>query len=160
MSEPIAPGVGVTLHLRLRLADSFVAESTFEDEPLRFVVGDGTLSAGLEAGLYGHCVGPAVEVCLAAGTGFGDRDESLLHDLPRAEFKDLDMLQPGLILSFHDPEGHSLPGRVVVCDAETVTIDFNHPMAGREIVMEFEVLEVRPGEGNISEGNQDGSAAG
>ena len=136
----------VTLHLSLMLEDGTVAESTFDAEPLTFTMGDGTLVHGLELGLYGLRPGDSQRLTLYPEQAFGLRDPGKVHRLPRADFGADIELEPGLIVGFETPEGEELPGAVVSLDADSVEVDFNHPLAGRNIIFDVEIIDVVPAE--------------
>lgn len=144
MNFPISPESTVTLHLSLSLEDGTVAESTFEDEPLTFTMGDGTLEEGLELGLYGLKAGNTQRLVLEPGQAFGLHDPARLHQLSRSEFSTELELEPGVIIGFDTPSGEELPGTIVSLTDETVEVDFNHPLAGRVIVFEVEIITVVP----------------
>ena len=136
----------VTLHLSLMLEDGTVAESTFDAEPLTFSMGDGTLVHGLELGLYGLRPGDSQRLTLYPEQAFGLRDPGKVHRLPRADFGADIELEPGLIVGFETPEGEELPGAVLSLDADSVEVDFNHPLAGRNIIFDVEIIDVVPAE--------------
>jgi len=146
MNYPISPESTVTLHLSLALEDGTVAESTLEDEPLTFTMGDGTLVAGLELGLYGLKAGATQRLVLEPQQAFGLHDPGKLHRLGREEFPAELALEPGVIIGFDTPSGEELPGTIVSLNDETVSVDFNHPLAGRVVVFEVEILAVVPAE--------------
>ena len=144
MKYPISPESTVTLHLSLALEDGTVAESTFEDEPLTFTMGDGTLVEGLELGLYGLKAGDTQRLVLEPGQAFGLHDPAKLHQLSRSEFSRELELEPGVIIGFDTPSGEELPGTVVSLTDAVVEVDFNHPLAGRVVVFEVEIIAVVP----------------
>ena len=144
MNFPISPASTVTLHLSLSLEDGTVAESTFADEPLTFTMGDGTLAEGLELGLYGLKAGTTQRLVLEPGQAFGLHDPGKLHQLARTEFSGDLELEPGVIIGFDMPSGEELPGTIVSLSDETVLVDFNHPLAGRVVVFEVEIITVVP----------------
>ena len=82
----IGPGSEVLMHFSLSLADGTVADSTNEGEPLRFVMGDGTLIEGLELVLYGLKQGDRQCLSIEPRDAFGFPDEENIHTLPRSEF--------------------------------------------------------------------------
>ncbi|MEN8206697.1 MAG: FKBP-type peptidyl-prolyl cis-trans isomerase [Pseudomonadota bacterium] len=144
MTYPISPESTVTLHLSLSLEDGTVAESTFEDEPLTFTMGDGTLVEGLELGLYGLKAGDTQRLVLEPEQAFGLHDPAKLHQLPRSEFSTELALEPGVIIGFDTPSGDELSGTIVSLSDESVEVDFNHPLAGRVLVFEVEIIAVVP----------------
>ncbi|MDR9436084.1 MAG: FKBP-type peptidyl-prolyl cis-trans isomerase [Thiohalophilus sp.] len=142
----IGPGSRVTMHFTLSLTDGTVADSTEEGEPMTFTMGDGTLIEGLEMVLYGLKVGS--KQCLEIGPRdtFGFPDEENIHTLPRSEFAAELPLEEGIILGFSTPSGEEVPGTIHEVRDEEVVVDFNHPLAGRPVVFDVEILAIEPGE--------------
>lgn len=140
MSERIAQGSRVTLHFALKLDDGEMIESTFGRTPATLVMGDGSLLEGFEAVLEGMAAGEQKTATLAPEQAFGLHREENLQRMARARFAGME-LEPGLIVNFADKGGASLPG-VVVDIADEVTVDFNHPLAGRTMVFEVSILDV------------------
>jgi FKBP-type peptidyl-prolyl cis-trans isomerase SlpA len=149
----IAPGSEVTLHLSLSTTDGFEALSTFGEEPETLVMGDGTLSEGLELALYGLKPGDAQTLTLTADQAFGQWDKTNIHRLPRHDFISEEELEPGLVIGFSAEEGEELAGTILEVDQQTVMVDFNHPLAGREVVFRVEILEVKGQEMTASKDN-------
>lgn len=145
MSElTVGPGTRVTLHFSLALTDGTVVDSNFDGEPAVFDVGDGSLLAGYEEALFGLSVGDEIRVEMSPEQGFGQHNPSNVQVFKRDDFE-LDMdLETGLVLSFADAGGGELPGVVVDFDDEEVTVDFNHPLAGRQLVFRALVKAVEP----------------
>ena len=123
-----------------------MAESTFGNEPLTFTLGDGVLDYGLELGLYGLERGDKQRLVLDPGQAFGQRDTERVHTLSRDAFAADLTLEPGVIIAFETAAGEELPGAVLEIDEQTVKVDFNHPLAGRTIIYEVEILDVVPAE--------------
>lgn len=138
----ILGGSRVTLHFALRLADGMVAESSFDGEPVSFVMGDGTLDEGLELALYGLREGERQTLTLMPGQAFGMRDDEAIGILPKGRFPEDMPLERGQIIAFTGAEGEEIPGAILEVGAENVRVDFNHPLAGREIEFEVQVLSV------------------
>lgn len=144
MNYPVDVGSTVTLHLSLTLEDGTVAESTFGDEPLRFTMGDGTLVHGLELALYGLQPGDTQRLALYPEQAYGLHDPDKVHRLPRSIFSnDIEVL-PGNLVVFDTPDGDELAGTVLSVGEETVEIDLNHPLAGRRLVFDVEIVDVLP----------------
>jgi len=141
----IGPGSEVLMHFTLSLADGTVADSTDEDEPLRFVMGDGTLIEGLELVLYGLKPGDRQCLSIDPRDAFGFPDEENIHTMPRSEFPAEMQLEAGLIISFTTPSGEEVPGAIREIKDDEVVVDFNHPLAGNEIIFDVEILEIKPG---------------
>lgn len=136
----------MTLHLSLALEDGTVAESTFDGEPLVFTMGEGVLDHGLELALYGLACGDKQRLTLDPGQAFGQYDPGRVHTLARDTFAADLTLEPGVIIGFETAAGEELAGAILELDAQTVKVDFNHPLAGRTIIYDVEILDVLPAE--------------
>lgn len=132
----------VLLNFSLSLTDGTIVDATDEDEPMRVCIGDGKLIDGLEQALYGMKAGEHQCLSIQPRDAFGFSDETNFHEMPRSKFAaDVD-LQPGLIIGFSTPSGEETPGTIREIKDDTVLVDFNHPLAGREIIFDVEVIEV------------------
>jgi len=138
----IGMGSRVTMHFALRLADGMLVESSFDDEPVSFVVGDGTLDKGLELALLGLVADARQTLTLMPGQAFGTRDEAALQRVPKAQFAEDMPLEPGQIIGFSSEDGEEVAGAIIEIEDEHVQVDFNHPLAGREIEFEVHILAV------------------
>jgi len=138
----IVPGSRVSMHYRVFLEDGTQADSSYEDEPLRFVMGDGSVVPGLEVALLGLRRGDTQSLEVDPAVGFGDHDPQHVQSMPRSDFPSEMDLQEGLIIGFALPSGEEVPGAIVGLEGESVVVDFNHPLAGRRIRFAVEILDV------------------
>jgi FKBP-type peptidyl-prolyl cis-trans isomerase SlpA len=153
----IGPGSEVLMHFTLSLADGTVADSTCEGQPLRFVMGDGTLIEGLELVLYGLKVGDRQCLSIGPRDAFGFPAGENIHTMPRSEFPAEMQLEPGMIISFSTPSGEEVPGAIQEIKGDEVVVDFNHPLAGHEVIFDVEILEVKPGLSLVGGDSEDNS---
>lgn len=141
----VGPGTQVTLHFTLKLSDGAVVDTTVERDPATFVVGDGNLLPGFEKALFGLAVGAKDHFVITPEDGFGRPNPNNIQHIPRREFpKDMELTE-GLMVSFADAQNAELPGVIARITDEQVDVDFNHPLAGRDITFEVEILDVSPG---------------
>ena len=140
----IAPGSHVCVHLALSLPDGTQALSTFEEEPMRFVLGDGTLTEGLEAALYGLEAGSDQTLRVDGNAVFGPWQEERVIWIPLENFDEEIQPEPGQVVAFSNEAGDTLPGMILETDAERAQVDFNHPLSGRELEFRVQVLSVAP----------------
>lgn len=140
----IGPGTKVTLHFALRLKDGEVIDSNFERDPATFVVGDGNLLPGFEKAIFGLLEGERKTLTITPEQGFGQRNPNNLQEFARSDFAPDMELKEGLVLSFSDAQKTELPGVVSHFDENVVIVDFNHPLAGREIVFDVAILKIEP----------------
>ena len=139
----ITIGSSVTMHFAIRLSDGMVVEDSFDNEPITFVMGDETLDKGLELALFGLKPGDRQTLTLMPGQAFGARDESALKSLPIDQFPSDIELEEGQIIGFTGENREELAGAVIEIQGQQVKVDFNHPLAGREIEFEVEILDVK-----------------
>jgi FKBP-type peptidyl-prolyl cis-trans isomerase SlpA len=140
----VGPGTKVTLHFALRLQDGEVIDSNFERDPATFVVGDGNLLPGFEKAIFGLTEGDKKTLTISPEQGFGQRNPNNMQEFPRSEFSSDIELREGLVLSFSDAQKTELPGVVSHFDENVVVVDFNHPLAGRDIVFDVAILKIEP----------------
>nr|WP_286947645.1 FKBP-type peptidyl-prolyl cis-trans isomerase [Pseudomonas sp. UBA6718] len=139
----IGPDREVTLHFALKLENGDVVDSTFDKQPATFKVGDGNLLPGFEVALYGFKAGDKRSLQIEPENAFGQPNPQNVQVMPRGQFQDME-LSEGLLIIFNDAANAELPGVVKAFDEQQVTIDFNHPLAGKTLTFEVEIIEVRP----------------
>ncbi len=139
---PIGPGCGVVMHFTLSLADGSVVETSRQGEPLRFTLGDETLIQGLEQVLHGHRAGEHLCRTLQPQEAFGLGDPHNSHTLARSDFPAALSLEPGVVIGFDTPSGENVPGTIQAVEGDAVVVDFNHPLAGREVTFDVEIVAV------------------
>ncbi len=132
----------VSIHYTLKNAEGSVLDSSSGSDPLAYLHGAGNIIPGLESALEGKEAGEKLAVTVEPGQGYGDRDERLVQDVPRAAFKDVQELAPGMQFQAQGPQGTRLVVVTQVAE-EMVTVDANHPLAGQTLHFEVEVAEVR-----------------
>lgn len=132
----------VTIDYKLRDDQGQMLDSSEKEEPLVYLHGTGNMVPGLENALEGKATGDAFNVAVPAAEGFGERDESLVWVLPRKRFKDIRGLKPGLQMELSTKDG-DVQARVTRVQAEEVTLDGNHPLAGVALQFDVLVLDVR-----------------
>lgn len=138
----IRSGSRVLMHFSLALPDGTEAVSTFGGEPEQVILGDGSLTQGLEMALIGLKKGDRQTLELTPMQAFGLWDEDKLQWMPRSDFAPELMLEPGLTIAFETPSGEEVPGTITEVGERRVNVDFNHPLAGVDIVFSVEILEV------------------
>jgi FKBP-type peptidyl-prolyl cis-trans isomerase SlpA len=140
----ITPGYRVRLHLSLALTDGTQAVSTFGGEPMEVTMGDGTLLPTLELAMFGLRAGDDQTLTLLPEQAYGPHDPALIHELPRSSFPGEMEPEIGQIVAFEMPDSGDFAGAVIEIRNQTVRVDFNHPLAGREVVFRAQILAVHP----------------
>ncbi|MCP4324852.1 MAG: FKBP-type peptidyl-prolyl cis-trans isomerase [Alteromonadales bacterium] len=133
----------VMMHFSICLADgSAVDSSKVDDKPAKFVMGDGSLTANFEQCLLGLIEGQSETFTLPPEDAFGLSNPDNIHHIELSKFSSDVPAEVGTIISFTQPDGSELPGIIREVVAESVTVDFNHPLAGQTLTFEVDVLEV------------------
>lgn len=140
----IGPGTKITLHFALQLDNGDMVDSNFERAPATFTVGDGNLLPGFEKALFGMLEGEHKTLLIKPEDGFGQRNPNNIQEIARSQFSPDLELSEGLMLSFADAQKTELPGVVQRYDDEVVVVDFNHPLAGRDILFEVAIIKIEP----------------
>ncbi|TDJ75345.1 FKBP-type peptidyl-prolyl cis-trans isomerase [Pseudomonas putida] len=138
----IGQNTEVTLHFALHLENGDTVDSTFDKTPATFKAGDGNLLPGFENALFGFKAGDKRNVVVAPENAFGQPNPQNVQTMPRSQFEGME-LSEGLLIIFNDAANTELPGVVKAFDDDQVTIDFNHPLAGKTLTFEVEILEVK-----------------
>src|SRR5690606_31035264 len=141
--QRIGPDKQVTLHFALSLENGDVVDSTFEKKPATFKVGDGNLLPGFEQQLYGLKAGDKRTLQVEPEQGFGQHNPQNVQVMPRSQFEGME-LSEGLLIIFNDAANSELPGVVKSFDDKQVAVDFNHPLAGKTLSFEVEIIDVQP----------------
>ena len=118
-------------------------DSSKGQDPLQFLVGHGNIISGLEREMIGMKVGESKEVVVQPADGYGEYDDEAYMDVPRGEFPQDMTVEEGLELSVRDDEGQSRYARIDGIDGDTVTLNFNHPLAGDELHFNVKIVELR-----------------
>lgn len=143
----VQPGSFLTLHYRLSGPDGADVVNTFDDKPATLSLGTGQLAPAIERHLIGLPEGAHEAFDLEAGTAFGERNPALLQRVKRAllqEFGDEGAAYGlGDVVRFPTPDGQgSYAGVVRELGADWLLFDFNHPLAGRSVRFEVQLLGV------------------
>ncbi|GLT18126.1 peptidyl-prolyl cis-trans isomerase [Vibrio zhanjiangensis] len=133
----------VTLHFTIKLQDGSVADSTHNmGKPAKLVMGDGSLSENFEHCLLGLKAGDQKAIELQAKDAFGAPNPDNIHHMDRAKFVGDAEVEVGTIMAFSGPDGMEIPGIITEIAGDSVTVDFNHPLAGQDVTFEVEILSV------------------
>jgi FKBP-type peptidyl-prolyl cis-trans isomerase SlyD len=138
----IARNKVVSINYTLRDEQGTVIDSSGGRAPLRYLHGKGNIIRGLEQALAGKAVGDKLDVTVPPEQGYGLRDERLVQIVARAKFGDVANLAPGMQVRASGRQGSRLV-TVVRVDRDFVTVDGNHPLAGRTLHFSVEVADVR-----------------
>jgi len=137
----IKQGDSVRVHYTGTLEDGVVFDSSRDRNPLEFVLGKRMLIEGFEKALIGRKAGDQVRVTIPADEAYGDVNEQLIFNVPLHEVPSHITPEPGLQLSLSSPEG-DLEVTITHVDSDMIVIDANHPLAGKDLTFDIEVVSV------------------
>jgi FKBP-type peptidyl-prolyl cis-trans isomerase SlpA len=137
----------LTLHYRLSGPDGADLINTFADKPATLSLGTGELAPAMEARLFGLAEGTRHSFELAPGEAFGERNPELLQRVKRALLDELgdpdERYSVGDVVQFPTPDGQgAYAGVVREIDGDVLVFDFNHPLAGRPVTFEVQLIGV------------------
>lgn len=135
-------GDTVRVHYTGTLDDGSVFDSSKDRDPLEFIIGDGQMIPGFEKAVTGMNVGDTKTVKIAANEAYGAHREELVIKLSRAQFPDNIVPVAGLQLSLKSPEGQIVNAVITSVDGDSVLLDANHPLAGKDLTFDIELMEI------------------
>lgn len=138
----VKSGDKVSIHYTGTLLDGSTFDSSEGREPLAFEVGSGQIIPGLDAALPGMTVGEKKVVKIACQDAYGPIRPELNQTIPKEGIPDDIPLEVGSQLQMQTPDGQAIPVMVVAVDDATVTLDANHPLAGKDLQFDFEIVSI------------------
>lgn len=134
----------VRIHYTVSDAAGAAIESSRErGEPIAVLLGHGGLIAGVERALEGHAAGERFSVTVAPEEAYGPRREDAVQRVPKKYFQRAERLKPGMTTALALKEGGQQAVTVRKVGMTTVDVDTNHPLAGKNLSFDIEVIEVR-----------------
>ena len=138
----IEDGKTVVIHYEGRLEDGTVFDSSRSREPLEFVFGSGSIIPGLEKGLEGLEKGDKKEISVEAKDAYGEKNPEAIQKVSKEQFPSDITPEVGMQL-MAQTETSEIPVVVTEIEEDYVMIDFNHPLAGKNLIFDIEVMDVR-----------------
>lgn len=135
-------GDKVKVHYTGTLDDGTVFDSSKERDPLEFSLGEGRLIPGFEAAVLGMSAGQVKTVKIEAAKAYGLRRDELVTKIERSKFPESIAPEPGACLNLRQADGGVLDVVITEVSDDMVTLDGNHPLAGKDLTFELEVIEV------------------
>lgn len=133
----------IVFHFDIKLADGSAAESTrVHNKPAKLQLGSGAVTPAFEAELLGLQAGDSKTFTLAPQDAYGMPNPDNIYYLDRSKFSLDAPAQAGMIIGFAMPDGSEMPGLIREVVGDSVTVDFNHPLAGQTLTFSIEIVEV------------------
>jgi len=135
-------GNKVKVHYTGKLTDGTVFDSSAGKQPLEFTLGEGMMIRGFEKAVEGLNIGDKTIAQLKPEEAYGDRRENLVFDFPKEKFPEDINPEVGMQLSMSQQDGRQVPVVVTEVEEKSVKLDANHPLAGKELVFEIEMVGI------------------
>jgi len=132
----------ILVHITMKLSDGSAADSTkVNNKPAKIIMGDNSISPAFEAELIGMAKGETREFTLEAKDSFGESNPDNIHYMGLDKFSAEVPAEIGNIITFTQPGG-DLPGMIKEVNGDSVTIDFNHPLAGQVVTFVIDLVDI------------------
>ncbi len=138
----IAERTVASFHYTLTAENGEVIDTSREREPLTYLHGAGNIVPGLEKAMGGRNTGDSFQVSVAPEEGYGPRHEEMVQVVPKSAFEGAPEPKPGMQFQGQGPQGPVMV-TVTAVEGDQVTIDGNHPLAGKTLHFDIEVTDVR-----------------
>ncbi len=138
----VAKGSKVSVEYTGSFDDGTVFDTSEGKAPITFVAGNSEVIKGFDDAVVGMKKGEQKKIKVTSQEGYGDRDEKLQQQVPRTVFPQEMKLEKGMGFSFKTPQGQVIHATITEANAETVTVDMNHPLAGKNLIFELKVVDI------------------
>ena len=141
-SGPAKSGDTVRIHYTGTLTNGEQFDSSRDKQPIEFTLGKGQMIAGFEAAVDGMTLGERKTVTIPSDEAYGAHDPALLQEVPKTRLPPDLELKIGMVVQAADATGRSMRLSVQEIRDETVIFDANHPLAGKDLVFDIELVEL------------------
>ena len=139
----VADGQVIVMDYTLRV-DGEIIDTSEDHGPIEFLQGQGNIIPGLEKALYGMAIGDSKDVIVSASDGYGEMDSQAFMDVPSNQFPEDIPMEVGVQIELHDEAGQPMVARIDQVGETSVNLDFNHPLAGKELHFAVKIAGLRP----------------
>ncbi|MBU0675105.1 MAG: peptidylprolyl isomerase [Proteobacteria bacterium] len=143
MSKVVKKGSRVTVTYTGKFEDGTVFESNVGRTPLEFNVGKGKVIKGFEKGVLGMTFGQTKTVTMKPADAYGQKDPELIVTVPAGYFPQAIDPEVGREVDFTIPAGDMIQGVITAIDSEDITVDGNHPLAGKTLIFEIKLIGLK-----------------
>ncbi len=139
-------GDTVKVHYTGKLQDGTVFDSSDEREPIEFTIGEGQVISGFEQAVVGMEPGETKTTTVPADEAYGSHRDEMLLEVEREQFPEDIQPETGQQLQISQPDGRTFFVTISDVSESSVTLDANHPLAGKDLTFEIRLVEVNPPE--------------
>ncbi|MGC8750711.1 FKBP-type peptidyl-prolyl cis-trans isomerase [Hydrotalea sp.] len=143
--QQVKKGDTVKVHYHGRLEDGTTFDSSQGREPLEFEVGSGMVIAGFDEGVTGMQIGEKKTIHIPASEAYGPVQQEMIMEFPKNRFPADLTPEVGMQLNMSNGQGQNFPVVIVELKDEVVVLDANHPLAGKDLIFDLELVEISGG---------------
>ena len=144
LAENVVVANGKTVSFDYTLTvDGAVVESSQGKKPLQYVHGQGKIIPGLEKQLAGLKVGDEKKIVVPVDQAYGQINPKAVQEVQKSSIPADIKLTVGTMLQMSDPSGNNFPAKVKEIKDKTVVMDFNHPLAGKELTFQVKIVDIK-----------------
>jgi len=144
--DRVADGDTVKLSYVGKLEDGTVFDSSATGSPIEFTVGAGMVIPGMENGIIGMAAGETKALTIPVDEAYGQPHPELIMNVAKAQLPQDMEFEVGAQLESHQPDGRIMYATITEVGEDSVTLDANHPLAGKTLIFDVEVVEITKGE--------------
>jgi len=137
------PNKVISFNYTLKDDQGAVIESTTNKQPLTFISGQNQIIPKLEEALNGMLIGGKKNVKVEAAEAYGEYDEKAIQNVKKEQFPAEAKLEVGMRYVANSPDGKQMPFLITEVKEEDIKVDFNHPLAGKNLEFDVELLDIR-----------------
>ena len=142
-------GDNVKVHYHGRLNDGTTFDSSDGREPLAFKLGSGMVIKGFDDGIAGMIVGDKKTINIPFTDAYGAAEPERIIEFPKEQFPEDLKPEVGMGLQMNDNAGNVIPVIIAEVKEDSVVLDANHPLAGKDLIFDLELMEIEGGSGLI-----------
>lgn len=132
----------IQVHYVGMLDDGSIFDKSPEGQPLEFVVGTGQVIPGFDQAVEGMVLNEDKKITVNADNAYGQRNEKLVGEFPKTSLPEGFVPKIGMIITLNDKEGRAFPATVIGIAEQSITIDLNHPLAGKNLTFTIKIVAI------------------
>jgi peptidylprolyl isomerase len=138
----VKKGDSVKIQYTGSLEDGTIFDSSKAGEPLEFTVGGGQIIPGFDEAVEGMKLNEEKKVTIKAEDAYGERDETLIREFPRNSLPENFKPEKGMVIQLQDQTGRPMPATIIDITENSITVDLNHPLAGKDLTFDMKVVGI------------------
>ena len=138
----IGKGDKAKVHYTGQLEDGTVFDESKTGEPLEFTVGSGQIIPGFDKAVEGMELNEEKKVTIESADAYGERDDTLIREFPKSSLPENFKPEKGTVIRLQDQAGGAVPGTIMDITENSITIDLNHPLAGKALTFNITVVGI------------------